>query len=169
MGCILPKQSAEFVYPMEDVLEFSKRPYDPKRPIMCVDETFKQLIGETRQPLPMRPGRVERFDHVYTRNGVASLFVAFEPLRGGREMVVTDRRRRIEWAEFVRSLVKRPYRDAEKIMMVMDQLNTHSAASLYEAFAPEEAKCLAQRLEMHYTPKHGSWLNRAEIELSVLA
>lgn len=104
MGCILPKQSAEFVYPMEDVLEFSKRPYDPKRPIMCVDETFKQLIGETRQPLPMRPGRVERFDHVYTRNGVASLFVAFEPLRGGREMVVTDRRRRIEWAEFVRSL-----------------------------------------------------------------
>lgn len=169
MWCIPPKQSAEFVYHMEDVLEVYKRPYDPKRPIVCVDETFKQLIGETREPLPLRPGSVERFDHVYTRNGVASLFVAFEPLRGWREIAVTDQRRRVEWAEFVRSLVEGPYGDAEKVVLVMDQLNTHSAASFYEAFPPEQAKRFAQRLEIHYTPKHGSWLNMAEIELSVLA
>lgn len=169
MWCIPPKQSAEFVYHMEDVLEVYQRPYDPLRPLVCLDETFKQLIGETRQPLPMRPGSVERFDHVYTRNGVASLFVAFEPLRGWREILVTDRRRRVEWAEFVRSLIEGPYRDADKIVLVMDQLNTHSAASFYEAFPPAEAKRLAERVEIHYTPKHGSWLNMAEIELSVLA
>lgn len=169
MWCIPPKQSAEFVYHMEDVLEVYQRPYDPLRPVVCLDETFKQLIGETRQPLPMRPGRVERFDHVYTRNGVANLFVAFEPLRGWREILVTDRRRRLEWAEFVRSLLDGPYRAVDKIVLVMDQLNTHSAASLYEAFAPEQARRLAERLEIHHTPKHGSWLNMAEIELSVLA
>jgi hypothetical protein len=169
MWCIPPKQSAEFVYHMEDVLEVYKRPYDPIRPVVCLDETFKQLIGETREPLPMRPGSVERFDHVYTRNGVASLFIAFEPLRGWREITVTDRRRRVEWAEFVRSLVEGPYRGADKIVLVMDQLNTHSAASLYETFPPQEARRLAERLEIHYTPKHGSWLNMAEIELSVLA
>jgi hypothetical protein len=169
MWCIPPKQSAEFVYHMEDVLEVYKRAYDPKRPVVCLDETFKQLIGETREPLPMRPGSVERFDHVYTRNGVASLFIAFEPLRGWREVAVTDRRRRVEWAAFVRSLVEGPYRGAEKIVLVMDQLNTHTAASLYEAFSPEEARRLAERLEIHYTPKHGSWLNIAEVELSVLA
>lgn len=169
MWCIPPKQSAEFVYHMEDVLKVYKRPYDPKRPIVCLDETFKQLIGETRQPLPMRPGSVERFDLVYTRNGVASLFVAFEPLCGWREIVVTEQRRRLEWAEFVRSLMEGPYRNAEKIVLVMDQLNTHSAASFYEAFAPAEARRLAERLEIHYTPKHGSWLNMSEIELSVLA
>ena len=169
MWCIPPKQSAEFVYHMEDVLEVYQRPYDPQRPVVCLDETFKQLIGETRQPLPLRPGSVERFDHVYTRNGVASLFVAFEPLRGWRQIAVTDQRRRLEWAEFVRSLVDGEYREAEKVVLVMDQLNTHTAASLYEAFPPEEAKRIADRLEIHYTPKHGSWLNMAEIELSVLA
>ncbi len=169
MWCIPPKQSAEFVYHMEDVLEVYKRPYDPKRPVVCLDETFKQLIGETRLPLPPRPGSVERFDHVYSRNGVASLFMGFEPLRGWRTIAVTDHRRRIEWAEFVRSLVDGEYRDAEKVVLVMDQLNTHTAASLYEAFAPEEAKRIADRLEIHHTPKHGSWLNMAEIELSALA
>ena len=169
MWCIPPKQSAEFVYHMEDVLEVYKRPYDPKRPMVCLDETFKQLIGETRQPLPPRPGCVERFDHVYTRNGVASLFVAFEPLRGRRMVAVTDRRRRLEWAEFVRSLVDGQYGDADKVVLVMDQLNTHTAASLYEAFPPEQAKRIADRLEIHHTPKHGSWLNMAEIELSALA
>jgi hypothetical protein len=136
---------------------------------VCLDETFKQLIGETRQPLPPRPGSVERFDHVYTRNGVASLFMAFEPLRGWRTIAVTAHRRRVEWAEFVRFLVDREYRDAEKVVLVMDQLNTHTAASLYEAFAPTEAKRLADRLEIHHTPKHGSWLNMAEMELSALA
>jgi hypothetical protein len=134
-----------------------------------MDETFKQLIGETREPLPPVSGSVERFDHVYVRNGVASLFLAFEPLAGWRTVAVTNHRRRVEWATFVKSLVDgERYKGAEKIVLVMDQLNTHSPASLYEAFAPEEAKRLADKLEVHYTPKHGSWLNMAEIELSAL-
>jgi hypothetical protein len=168
MWCIPPKQNAEFVYHMEDVLEVYTRPHDANRPVVCIDETFKQLIGQTREPLPARPGSVERFDHVYTRNGVASLFMAFEPLAGWRTVAVTDHRRRLEWALFVRSLLDGKYRDAEKVVLVMDQLNTHSAASFYEAFAPAEARRLAERLEIHHTPKHGSWLNMAEIELSVL-
>ncbi len=153
---------------MEDVLDVYTRPYDPKRPVVCMDETFKQLIGQTREPLPMRVGDVERFDHVYVRHGVASLFVAFEPLTGWRTVQVTDHRRRLEWAAFIKSLVDDRYKDADKIVLVMDQLNTHGAASLYEAFAPAEAKRIADRLEIHHTPKHGSWLNMAEIELSVL-
>lgn len=153
---------------MEDVLEVYKRLYNPRRPVVCVDETTKQLIGETREPLPPRPGSLERFDHVYVRNGVASLFMAFEPLKAWRTVAVTDHRRRLEWAEFIRSLLVGRYRRAEKLVLVMDQLNTHSAASLYEAFPPTQAKRLADRLEIHYTPKHGSWLNMAEIELSVL-
>lgn len=153
---------------MEDVLEVYKRPYNPRRPVVCMDETTKQLIGETREPLPPRPGSLERFDHVYVRNGVASLFMAFEPLGAWRTVAVTDHRRRLEWAEFIRSLLVGRYRRAEKLVLVMDQLNTHSAASLYEAFPPTQAKRLADRLEIHYTPKHGSWLNMAEIELSVL-
>ena len=168
MWCIPPKQSAEFVYHMEDVLEVYHRPRDPKRPVVCMDETFKQLIGETREPLPPRPGDVARFDHVYVRNGVASLFIAFEPLAGWRTVTVTDHRRRREWAMFVKSLLDGRYKDAEKVVLVMDQLNTHSPASLYEAFAPGEAKRLADRLEVHHTPKHGSWLNMAEVELSAL-
>jgi transposase len=139
------------------------------RPVVCVDETFKQLIGETREPLPMRPGTVERFDYVYTRNGVASLFLACEPLAGWRHLAVTDHRCRSDWALFIRALLEGRYREVEKLVLVMDQLNTHSPASLYEAFPPEEAKRLADRLEIHHTPKHGSWLNQAEIELSVLA
>jgi hypothetical protein len=169
MWCIPEKHSAEFVFHMEDVLEVYHRPYDPKRPVVCVDETFKQLIGETRQPLPPRPGAVERVDHVYTRNGVASLFLACEPLAGWRHVAVTEHRRRTDWALFIRSLLEGRYREAERVVLVMDQLNTHSPASLYEAFPPDEAKRLADRLEIHHTPKHGSWLNMAEVELSALA
>src|ERR1700722_4723972 len=161
MWCIPPKQSAEFVYHMEDVLEVYKRPYDPKRPVVCMDETFKQLIGQTREPLPPMPGQVERFDHVYVRNGVASLFLAFEPLAGWRTVTVTDHRRRVEWAAFIKSLVDDRYKNVEKIVLVMNHLNTHSAASLYEAFTPDEAKRIADKLEIHHTPKHGSWLNMA--------
>ena len=154
---------------MEDVLEVYHRPYDPTRPVVCVDETFKQLIGETRKPLPMRPGLVERYDYIYTRNGVASLFLACEPLAGWRHLAVTDHRCRSDWALFIRGLLEGRYRDAEKLVLVMDQLNTHSPASLYEAFPAEEAKRLADRLEIHHTPKHGSWLDIAEIELSALS
>jgi hypothetical protein len=153
---------------MEDVLEVYHRPYDPKRPVVCVDETFKQLIGETREPLPPRPGAVERYDHVYVRNGVASLFLACEPLQGWRHVEVTEHRRRTDWAGFIRSLLEGRYQEAEKIVLVMDQLNTHSPARFYEAFPPEQAQRLAERIEIHHTPKHGSWLNMAEIELSAL-
>ena len=169
MWCIPPKQSAEFVYHMEDVLAVYQQPPDPQRPIVCVDETFRQLIGEVREPLPVQPGAIERYDSVYERNGVASLFVAFEPLAGGRHVAVTDHRRRSDWAHFVADLLEGPYREASTLVLVMDQLNTHSPASLYEAFAPEKAQRWADRLEIHYTPKHGSWLNMAEIEWSVLA
>ena len=169
MWCIPPKQSAEFVFHMEDVLEVYRRPYDATRPVVCLDETFKQLIGETRAPLPAKPGAVERYDHVYVRNGVASLFLACEPLAGWRHVAVTENRRRTAWAHVVRELLEGRYRDAETLVLVMDQLNTHSPASLYETFPPAEAKRLAERLEIHHTPKHGSWLNMAEIELSALA
>jgi hypothetical protein len=168
MWCIPPKQSAEFVFHMEDVLEVYHRPYDPKRPVLCIDETFKQLIGETRTPLPLGPGMVERYDHAYVRHGVASLFLACEPLAGWRHIAVTEHRGRVDWAGFIRSLLDGRYAQAERVVLVMDQLNTHARASLYEAFPPEEAKRLAERIELHHTPKHGSWLNIAEIELSVL-
>jgi hypothetical protein len=169
MWCIPPKQSAEFVYHMEDVLAVYQQPRNSTRPVVCLDETFQQLIGEVRNPLPATPGAVERYDSVYVRNGVASIFVAFEPLAGWRHVAVTDNRRRGDWAHFVEDLLEGPYREAPTLVLVMDQLNTHSPASLYEAFAPEKAKRLADRLEIHYTPQHGSWLNMAEIELSVLA
>jgi DDE superfamily endonuclease len=169
MWCIPPKQSAAFVCHMEDVLEVYHRPNDPKRPVVCLDETFTQLVGETREPLPPAPGRVERYDCVYVRNGTASLFLAFEPSAGWRHVAVTDGRKRVDWAAFVRTLLEGRYRDAEKVVLVMDQLNTHAPASLYEAFPPEEARRLAERLEIHHTPKHGSWLNMAEIEFSALA
>jgi hypothetical protein len=168
MWCIPPKASAEFVCHMEDVLKVYHRPYDPRRPVVCLDETSKQLIGEAREPLPPAPGRVERYDSVYVRNGVSNLFLAFEPLAGWRHVGVTDTRARRDWAHFVRDLVDGRYRDADVVVLVMDQLNTHSVASLYEAFAPAEAERVAARLEVHHTPKHGSWLNMAEIELSAL-
>jgi hypothetical protein len=169
MWCIPPKGSAEFVAHMEDVLEVYHRPHDPRRPVVCMDETLKQLVGEVREPLRPGPGRVERYDSVYVRNGVASLFLAFEPLAGWRDVAVTDTRTRADWAHFIRDLLDGRYKAADKVVLVMDQLNTHSVASLYEAFPPAEARRLAERLEVHHTPKHGSWLNMAEIELSALA
>ncbi len=168
MWCIPPKHSAEFVFHMEDVLEVYGRAYDPKRPVVCVDETFRQLIGQTHEALLPRPGSVERYDYIYTRNGVAHLFLACEPLKGWRHVAVTGQRRRGEWAGFIRDLLQGRYKEAERVVLVMDQLNTHSPASLYEVFPPEEAKRLSDRLEIHHTPKHGSWLNMAEIELSAL-
>jgi DDE superfamily endonuclease len=169
MWCIPPKQSAEFVCHMEEVLEVYHRPPDPQRPVVCLDETFRQLVGEVREPLPVQPGAVARYDNLYVRNGVASVFLAFEPLTGWRHVAVTDTRKREDWAHFVCYLVDERYPQAERSVLVMDQLNTHSLASLYQAFPPGEARRLAERLEVHHTPKHGSWLNMAEIELSVLA
>lgn len=154
---------------MEDVLEAYTRPYDPQRPLVCMDETSKQLIGETRLPLPVRGGRPQRYDYEYTRHGVSNLFILFEPLAGRRQVKVTDRRTSRDWAELMRELVDEHYPEAEIITLVLDNLNTHTTASLYETFAPEEARRIARRLELHHTPKHGSWLNMAEIELSVLS
>lgn len=154
---------------MEDVLEVYTRPHDPKRPLVCMDETSKQLIGETRLPLPLQAGRPRRYDYEYTRKGVSNLFILFEPLAGRRQGKVTDQRTSRDWAELMRELVDEHYPQAEVIALVLDNLNTHTTASLYEAFAPEEARRIAQRLELHHTPKHGSWLNMAEIELGVLS
>jgi hypothetical protein len=154
---------------MEDVLDVYQRPYDPKRPQVCLDEASLQLLCDARAPLPLEPGQVERFDSEYVREGTRNLFLVFEPLAGWRHVEVTERRTRIEFAHVVRYLVDVRYADAERVVLVLDQLNTHSLASLYQAFPPEEAKRLAQRVEIHHTPKHGSWLNMAEIELSVLA
>ncbi len=167
--CIPPEHNAEFVYCMEDVLEVYQRPSDPKRPQVCLDEGSKQLLADTRERLPMQEGKPERFDYEYEREGTANLFIATEPLAGRRVVAVTERRTRLDWAQFVRDLIQVQYPDAEKIVLVMDQLNTHTPASLYEAFPAPEARRLAEKLEIHYTPKHGSWLNMAEIELSVLA
>jgi hypothetical protein len=153
---------------MEDVLEVYHRPFDPDRPVVCLDEASKQLIGETRTPLPPEPGRPERFDCEYVRNGTANLFLLSEPLLGWRTVFVTERRTARDFAEVVRWLVEELHPDAEMVVLVMDNLNTHKLASLYEAFPPERARRIAERLEIHHTPKHGSWLNVAEIELSVL-
>jgi len=168
MWCIPPESDGAFVAAMEDVLDVYHRPHDPRRPVVCMDETGKQLIGEIRAPLPARPGAPARYDCEYVRNGTANLFVAFEPLAGWRHVVVTDARTRRDWAWFIKDLIDGRYRDAERVVLVMDNWNTHAIASLYEAFEPEEARRIRDRLEIHYTPKHGSWLNMAEIELSVL-
>jgi hypothetical protein len=154
---------------MEDVLDVYQRPYDPLRPVVCLDETSRQVLADTRAPLPVAPGRPARHDPEYERQGVVNCFLVSEPLRGRRETRLSDRRTRIDWAHCIQELADVHYPDAERIVLVMDQLNTHSPASLYEAFPPAEAKRLADRLEIHYTPKHGSWLNMAEIELSILA
>jgi hypothetical protein len=153
---------------MEDVLDVYTRPYDPRFPQVCLDETHTQLLGEVRDPLPATPGRVARHDPEYVRGGVANLFLVCEPLRGRRHVTVTARRTAVDWAHCIKDLVDVRYPDAERVVLVLDQLNTHTTASLYEAFAPTEAKRLADRLEIHHTPKHGSWLNMAEIEFSVL-
>jgi DDE superfamily endonuclease len=169
MWCIPPHANAEFVWRMEDVLTTYKLPYDPRFPVVCMDESSKQLVGEVRPPLEARPGRVRRMDGEYERKGTCNLFLFFEPLRGWRRVWVTDQRRRVEWAWCVRELLEVHYPDAVKIRLVCDNLNTHTGGSLYEAFPPKEAKQLCDRLEFHPTPKHGSWLNIAETELSVLA
>ena len=154
---------------MENVLEIYKRPYDQKRPIVCMDETSKQQIKEVREPIEAKSGKPQRYDSEYERNGVSNLFMFFEPLAGWRNVVVTDRRTSIDWAYQIRDLVDIHYADADKITLVMDNLNTHTPASLYKAFPPEEARRILEKLEIHYTPKHGSWLNMAEIELSILS
>ncbi len=154
---------------MEDVLEIYTRPRDPVRPLVCLDETSRQLTRETRTPIPMKPGRGARFDYEYERNGVSSLFMLSAPLEGWRHVTVRDRRTAVDYAHILRDLADVHFPDAQKIILVQDNLNTHRAASLYEAFTPAEARRIAQRFEWHYTPKHGSWLNIAECELSVLA
>jgi hypothetical protein len=153
---------------MEDVLDVYHRPYDANYPVVCMDESSRQLIGDVRPPIAVAPGRPALQDDEYVRNGVAEIFLEVEPLGGKRHVEITERRTRVDWAKFVKDMVDKRYPDAQKIVLVMDNLNTHSIASLYEAFPPPEARRLAERLEIHYTPKHGSWLNIAEIELSVL-
>ena len=154
---------------MEDVLEVYHRPYDPEHPLVCMDECSKQLIGEVREPLPPKPGQIAKYDSEYERLGTANIFIAVEPLAGQRTTQVTERRTRVDWARFVQLLLLTVYPLVKKVVLVMDNLNTHGIASLYEAFDPETARALAARLEIHYTPKHGSWLNMAETELSVLS
>jgi DDE superfamily endonuclease len=154
---------------MEDVLEVYHRPYDPERPVVCMDESSKQLIAEVRQPLPAKPGAIAKQDCEYERRGTANIFMAVEPLAGQRTVRVTDQRTRADWARFVEYLLVAVYPEVAVLVLVMDNLNTHTTGSLYEAFAPATARALAERLEIHYTPKHGSWLNMAETELSILS
>ena len=153
---------------MEDVLEVYHIPYDPDYPMVCMDESSKQLIGEVREPIKGKPGCVKKVDDEYVRYGVVEIFMEVEPLAGKRHVAITERRTRKDWAEQIKQMLDERYPDARKVRLVMDNLNTHSIASLYEAFPPKEARRLAERLEIHHTPKHGSWLNMAEIELSVL-
>jgi len=154
---------------MEDVLEVYHRPLNPSRPLVCLDETSKQLISETRPSVPCKPGQIKRVDPEYRRNGTASVFMLSVPLEAKRYVRVREHRKREDFAEVIRELCDELYPGAEKIVLVMDQLNTHNIASFYEAFEPAEARRLAERLEIHHTPKHGSWLNMAEIELSILS
>ena len=152
---------------MEDILELYCLPYDPEIPMVCMDEQPRQLLKETRLPLPAEPGKPERYDYEYERNGTAAIFLFTEPLAGWRKVNVRQRRTSVDWAEEIKELLERDYPQVKKVRLVCDNLNTHKIASLYEAFEPEQARSLARRLEIHYTPKHGSWLNIAEIELSV--
>lgn len=165
---IPPQANADFVCAMEDVLDLYHEPYDPLRPVVCFDESNKQLIAETRIPLPLQPGQRQRYDYEYERHGTCNLFMFFEPLAAWREVKVTDQRTMIDYAHCMKYLVDERYPQAEVIRVVEDNLNTHKPAALYEAFPPQEARRILQRLEFHYTPKHGSWLNMAEIELNVL-
>jgi DDE superfamily endonuclease len=154
---------------MEDVLAVYRLAHDPRFPVVCMDESSKQLVGEVRAPIPTAPGHGQIIDHEYVRHGVATLFVEVEPLAGRRHVEVTERRTRQDWARFIKAMLEERYPHAVKVRLVMDNLNTHDLASLYETFPPAEAHRLAQRLEIHHTPKHGSWLNIAEIELSALS
>lgn len=153
---------------MEDILDIYCLPYNADYPVVCMDESNKQLVGEVRDPLPVAPGTPLRVDDEYIRNGVANIFIEVEPLAGKRHVSVTERRTRIDWADFIKEMLDERYPDAQKVILVLDNLNTHNIGSLYEAFPASEAHRLANRLEIHYTPKHGSWLNIAEIELSAL-
>jgi hypothetical protein len=161
--------SSDFVAAMEDVLEVYHRPYHAERPVVCMDEASKQLIAEVREPLPAKPGSIAKYDSEYERRGTANVFMAVEPLAGKRTVRVTERRTKIDWAQFVKLLLLTVYPEAAVVVLVMDNLNTHGIGSLYEAFDPETARALAARLEIHHTPKHGSWLNMAETELSILS
>mgnify|MGYP001593542631 FL=1 len=151
------------------MLDIYKKPYDKKRPVVCVDESNKQLIKETRAPIPVKLGKPECFDTEYERNGVSNIFLACEPLKGKRQIKITDHRKKTDFAEFIKELVDVHYAHADKIVLVMDNLNTHNGSSLYETFRPAIAKRILDKIEIHYTPKHGSWLNMAEIELSHLS
>ena len=166
---IAPEASAAFVANMEDVLEVCQRPHDPERPLVCFDETSKQLIKETRTPIAAKPGRPARHDYEYERNGVANLFMMVAPLEGWRHVKVTDRRASVDYAHALKDLSDTHFPDADKIVLVQDNLSTHTTASLYEAFPAAEARRLVERFEWHYTPKHGSWLDMAESELAVLS
>lgn len=154
---------------MEDVLDVYTRPYDPRYPQICFDERPVQLLADVRPPLPLRPKRPRRQDHEYERRGMVNLFLWYEPLCAKRHVVPTERRTMVDWAHCIKDLVDIHYPDAEKLVLVMDNLNTHSPASLYQAFDPAEAKRLADKLEIHYTPTHGSWLDMAEVEIAVLS
>jgi len=153
---------------MEDILEVYRRPYDPEKPMVCMDETTKQLTKETRRTIPAEAGTPARYDYEYERNGVCNLFMFYEPFGGKRYVSITDHRKKVDWAWQIKELLDNQYPSVRKIVLVMDNLNTHTGASLYETFPPHEARRLLERLEIHYTPKHGSWLNIAEIELRVL-
>lgn len=169
MWCLPGPPSAEFVCAMEDVLDVYTRPYDPKRPTICLDETSKQLVGEVQAPRPAMPGHPARYDHHYVRRGVANLFMMLEPLTGRCHVQVTQRRTKKDWAQVIKDLVDRHYPEAERLTVVMDNLSSHRKAALYEVLAPEEAKRIADKIEIHFTPKRGSWLNMAEIGLKILS
>lgn len=166
--CIPSKEYAEFVACMEDVLDVYEMPYNPNRPVVCMDEKPYQLLGEVRDPLPMKPGNNQKIDSEYKRNGICSIFSFVEPLGGRHHISVHEHRTALDWANEIKYLSDVMYPKAEKIILVMDNLNTHKAASLYKAFPPAEARRIIKRLELHYTPKHGSWLDMAEIELNIM-
>lgn len=166
---IPPDENAAFVAAIEDVLEVYTRPRDPERPVVCLDETSKQLVGETRTPVPAAPGRPARHDYEYERNGTANLFMLFAPIEGWRHVEVTDRHTAVDYAHILKDLSDTYFPDSAKIILVQDNLNTHKPASLYEAFPAAEARRLVERFEWHYTPKHGSWLDMAESELGALS
>ena len=166
---MIPSVGAEFVWRMEDVLDVYALPYDPKRPVVCFDESPVQLIAETRKPLPPKPGQPERFDYEYKRNGTRNLFFFFQPLAGWRHVLIREHRTKVDYAYAMRYLVDELFPEADVVVVVQDNLNTHTPAALYEAFEPAEAKRIMDRLEFHYTPKHGSWLNMVEIELGILS
>lgn len=155
---------------MEDILEVYKQPYDPRYPVICMDESSKQLTKEVRSPIKASSGSVEKYDTEYERNGTCNIFLSFEPLKGYRDVRITNRRTKIDWANYIRGIIDSDqYKKAKKIKLVSDNLNTHNESSFYEAFSPSEARRIIEKIEFHYTPKHGSWLNMAEIELSHLS